>query len=99
MTVMFFLPILGYRSIVLSAKREWSARIDDLMSQAGVLEVPHSIDVEDPVAFRILYLLVLSTQVRQIKDWHRMTHDPKFQIVIKIILEIKACETQRAGDG
>jgi hypothetical protein len=69
MTVLFFLPILGYRLIVLPAKREWSTRIDELMSQAGVIEVPHSIDVEDPVALRTLHLLVLSTQVRQIKDW------------------------------
>jgi hypothetical protein len=69
MTAMFFLPILGYRSIVIPAKREWATRIDELMSQAGVTEVPHSIDIEDPVALRILHLLVLSTQVRQIKDW------------------------------
>jgi hypothetical protein len=69
MTVMFFLPILGYRSIVLPAKRMWSARIDELMSQAGVFEIPHSIDIEDPVVRRILPLLVLSTQVRNIKDW------------------------------
>lgn len=69
MTIMFFLPVLGYRPIVLPVKRGWSTRIDELMTQAGVLEVPHSIAVEDLVALRILYLYVLSTEVRQIKDW------------------------------
>ena len=69
MTVMFFLPILGYRSIVLPAKRVWSARIDELMSQAGVFEISRGVNIEDPVARRILPLLVLSTQVRDIKDW------------------------------
>lgn len=69
MTVMFFLPIFGYRSIVLPAKREWSTRIDELLSQAGVIEIPDSLEIEDPVAPTILYLLALSTQVRQIKDW------------------------------
>lgn len=69
MTAIFFLPVLGYRSIVLPAKRKWSARIDELIRQAGGVDALHSTTVESEVALRNLYLLALSSQVRQIKEW------------------------------
>jgi len=87
MTVMFFLPILGYRSIVLPAKRVWSARIDELMSQAGVFEISRGVNIEDPVARRILPLLVLSTQVRDIKDWP-LSLGTSIQFVLSYVIPV-----------
>jgi len=69
MTAVFFLPVLGYRAVVLPLKRVWSKRIDQLMSQMGRIDPDNAAAVDDKVALGILFLWVLSSQVRQIKQW------------------------------
>jgi hypothetical protein len=69
MTAVFFLPVLGYRAIVLPLKRAWSRRIDQLMSQVCAVDPDRANEVDSKAALTTLYILALSSQIRQIKHW------------------------------
>ena len=69
MTAIFFLPILGYRSVVLPLKRSLSRRMNELLVSTDGTVISDSWAVDDSTALRNLYLWALSSQIRQIKEW------------------------------
>lgn len=67
MTVVFCLPALGYRAVVLPLKEELSRKLDSLISQVGRQKILTTADENG--ALRNIYLWQLLSEIEQIKEW------------------------------
>jgi len=69
MTAIFFLPVLGYRAIVVPFKREWSSQVDKLLAQVHEEDILRVSTLDHRVAITNLHLWALSSQIREIRQW------------------------------